>query len=318
VVVVRRLGTLAATLVVAVVLGHVFLSASVNELPLGEVLRGTPAWIGDVLGGNLGETGGGNCPQTGPLGNHEPLCASYAASTVSDMLRERVPIDVSLLLGGLLVGIALGVAVGRHCATHSGSPLTRVLHLLTAFQLSTPVFFLALLVIYSFSSNVTEFVRLPFLSGSGDYVPFSEDPIGYVKAMWIPWLLAGLPLAAFLARLTESTLREQLQEDYVRTARAKGLRERQIVDRHALPVVTPALAMMAGVNVSTLLLNVAVIEYAYSIPGMFRVIYTVARERDVPVMEAMIVEGVILIVLANFIADAVQYRLDPRLERRPA
>ena len=65
-------------------------------------------------------------------------------------------------------------------------------------------------------------MRLPFLSGSGDYVPFGEDPVGYVKAMWVPWLLAGLPLAAFVARLTESTLREQLQEDYVRTARAKG------------------------------------------------------------------------------------------------
>jgi peptide/nickel transport system permease protein len=308
---VGRLGTLVATVLVAVVLGHVFLSASVDEVPLGEVLRGTPAWIGDVLGGDLGETPGGHCTQIGPFGNYEALCASYEASTVSDMLRTRVPIDLSLLLGGLLVGIALGVAVGRHCARYPGSPLTRALHVLTAFQLSTPVFFLALLVIYSFSSNVTEFVRLPFLSGSGDYVPFGEDPVGYVKAMWIPWLLAGLPLAAFLARLTESTLREQLQEDYVRTARSKGLRE-----RHALPVTVPSLAAMASVNISTLLLNVAVIEYVYGIPGMFRVVYTVAKKQDVPVMEAMILEGVILIVIANFIADVVQYRLDPRLAQQ--
>jgi peptide/nickel transport system permease protein len=315
---VGRLGVLVATVIVAVVLGHVFLSASVDEVPLGEVLRGTPAWFGDVLGGDLGETPGGHCTQIGPFGNYEPLCASYDASTVSDMLRTRVPIDISLLLGGLLVGILLGVAIGRHCATHPGSMATRVLHLLTAFQLSTPVFFLALLVIYSFSSNVTEFVRLPFLSGSGDYVPFGEDPVGYVKAMWIPWLLAGLPLAAFLARLTESTLREQLQEDYVRTARAKGVRERRIVDRHALPVTTPSLAAMASVNISTLLLNVAVIEYVYGIPGMFRVVYTVAKKQDVPVMEAMILEGVILIVLANFIADVVQYRLDPRLAQQRA
>jgi peptide/nickel transport system permease protein len=70
------------------------------------------------------------------------------------------------------------------------------------------------------------------------------------------------------------------------------------------------------VNVSTLLLNVAVIQYVYGIPGMFRVVYTVAKKGDVPVMEAMIIEGVILIVLANFIADVVQYRLDPRLAQR--
>jgi peptide/nickel transport system permease protein len=316
--VLRRLGTLAATVVVAVALGHVFLSASVNDLALGDVITGTPAWFGDVVRGDLGETPGGNCPQLGPMGNHEPLCASYTASTVSDMLRARVWIDVSLLLGGLLIGIVLGVAVGRHCATHPGSAVTRVLHVVTAFQLSAPVFFLALLAIFYFSSNVSEFVRLPFISGAGDYVPFREDPIGYVKAMWVPWILTALPLAAFLARLAESTLREQLQEDYVRTARAKGLGERQIVNRHALPVTVPSLAAMASVNVSALLINVAVIEYVYGIPGMFRVVYTVAKKGDVPVMEALILEGVILIVLANFIADAVQYRLDPRLAQQRA
>ena len=197
------------TIVVAVVLGHVFLSATVDEVPLGEAITGTPAWLGDVLVGNLGETPGGNCPQLGPLGNFEPLCASYTAATVSDMLRERVPIDVSLLLGGLLIGIVVGIAVGRHCATHPGAAVTRVLHVLTAFQLSAPVFFMTLLVLYYFSSNVSEFVRLLFISGAGDYVPFREDPVGYVKALWVPWLLAGLPLAAFLARLTESTLRER-------------------------------------------------------------------------------------------------------------
>jgi peptide/nickel transport system permease protein len=312
------LGALVATVLVATVLGHVFLTTVINEEPLGEVLAGTPAWIAGVLTGDLGETPGGNCPQLGPLGNFEPLCASYTASTVSDMLRERVPIDLSLLLGGLLVGLVLGVAVGRHCATHPGSAVTRALHVLTALQLSTPVFFLTLLVLYYFSSNVSEFVRLPFISGAGDYVPFREDPIGYVKALWVPWLLAGLPLAAFLARMTESTLREQLQEDYVRTARAKGLPPRRIVDRHAMPVTAPSLAAMAGVNISTLLLNIAVIEYAYSIPGMFRVVYTVAKKGDVPVMEAMVIEGVILIVLANFIADEVQYRLDPRLVQQRA
>jgi peptide/nickel transport system permease protein len=310
------LGTLVATMLVATMLGHVFLTSSILDVPLGEALTGTPAWLADVLSGNLGDTPGGNCPQLGPLGNHEPLCASYTASAVSDMLRERVPIDLSLLLGGLLVGLAVGVVVGRHCATHPGAAMTRLLHVVTAFQLSAPVFFLALLVLFYFSSNASDFVRLPFLSGAGDYVPLREDPIGYLKAMWVPWLLAGLPLAAFLARLTESTLREQLQEDYIRTARAKGVAERRIVDRHALPVTAPPVAAMAAVNVSTLLLNVAVIEYAYSIPGMFRVVYTVAKKGDVPVMEAMIIEGVILIVLANFIADAVQYRLDPRMGRR--
>jgi ABC-type dipeptide/oligopeptide/nickel transport system permease component len=106
---------------------------------------------------------------------------------------------------------------------------------------------------------------------------------------------------------------DNLQEDFLRTAWAKGLTERRVVNVHALPVAGPAIAAMTGVNVSTLLINVAVIEYAFSIPGLFRVIYTAVGLEDVPVLEAMVVEGVVLIVLANFVADAIHARLDPRL-----
>jgi peptide/nickel transport system permease protein len=233
--VLRRLASLAATVLVATALGHVFLTASLTGAPLGEVIAGTPAW----------------------------------------------------LAGGFLFGTLAGVAGGRWCATRPRSHSARVLHVATAILLSSPPFFIALLVLFYFSSNVSGFVRLPFLSGVGDYVPFASDPVGYAKAMWLPWVLVGLPLGAFLLR--------------------------RVVNLHALPVATPALAAMAGVSVSTLLLNAAVIEYAYSIPGMFRVIYTVARERDVAVMEALIVEGVVIVTLANFAADAVPSRLDPRL-----
>ena len=92
-----------------------------------------------------------------------------------------------------------------------------------------------------------------------------------------------------------------------------------MINRHALPVAAPAIAAMTGVNVSTLLINVAVIEYAYSIPGLFRVINTRRpRAATSPVLEALVLEGVVLIVLANFLADAVQARLDPRLAPRRA
>jgi ABC-type dipeptide/oligopeptide/nickel transport system permease component len=119
-------------------------------------------------------------------------------------------------------------------------------------------------------------------------VPFGDDPLQYLKAMWTPWLLVALPLAALVLRITEATLREDLQEDYV-------------------------IAAMIGVNVGTLLLTVAVLEYSFSIPGMFRVINTAAMQRDVPVLEGIVIEGVVLITLANFLVDAIQARLDPRV-----
>jgi peptide/nickel transport system permease protein len=246
-----------------------------------------------------------------------PLCPSYGAGPVAETFRERVPVDLMLLVGGLALGTLLGVLGGRWCATRPRTRRTRALHVATALQLAMPVFFQALLVLFYFSSNASELIRLPFLSGAGEYVPPGEDPLRFLQAMWLPWVIAALPLAAFVLRITEATLREDLQEDFVRTARAKGLTERRVINRHALPVAGPAIAAMTGVNVSTLLINIAVIEYAYNLPGLFRLINSAVRApADVPMLQALVVEGVVLIVLANALADAVQARLDPRVRFR--
>jgi peptide/nickel transport system permease protein len=311
----RPLGALAATLLVATALGHVFLAATVSGQAWGDAFAQAPGALADrLIHFDFGKTQGGGCNGIGR--EYVPLCSSYPAATVADMLRERARIDVALLLGGLLFGTLAGIAGGRWCATRPDSKRTKALHVATAIQLSSPPFFQALLVLFYFSSNVSEFIRLPFLSGAGDYATLDGSVLAWLKAMWTPWLLVSLPLAAFVLRITEASMRDILREDYVRTARAKGLRERRIVDRHALPVALPSITAMTGVNVSTLLLNVAVIEYAFAIPGMFRVIVTAVLQRDVPVLEAMIFEGVFLIVLANALADAVGARLDPRVRLR--
>src|SRR3954452_19373875 len=310
----RRLASLLFTMVVAVAVAHVFFATTLEETGLPAAVAHTPsALVERFVHGDFGATRGGNCIQKDPTDDYHPLCANYTAATIADMLRTRVPIDLSLLLGGLLVGTLAGLAGGRWCATRPYSRRTKGLHAVTALQLSSPPFFQALVVLIYFSSNTSEFVRLPFLSGQGDYVPFGRDPLQYVKAMWTPWLLVALPLAALVLRTTEATVREHLGEDFVRTARAKGMPERQVVNRHALPVAVPSIAAMIGVNVGTLLLTVAVLEYSFSIPGMFRVITTAAMQRDVPVLEGLVIEGVVLITLANFLADAIQAKLDPRV-----
>jgi peptide/nickel transport system permease protein len=311
----RRVGVLMATVLAAAALGHVFLTATNGER-LTTTIAGTPRFLIDTfLRFDLGVTEGRRYNQRrDPC---TPLCPAYGPAPVAEMLRERVPVDLALLLGGLLIGTAAGVAGGRFCATNEGRRRTRVLHAATALQLSSPVLFQTLLVLFYFSSNVSEFVRLPFLSGQGQYVPPGEDPLLFLRAMWLPWLLAAAPLAAFVLRITEAHLREDLQEDFVRTARAKGLPERGVINRHALPIAAPAIAAMTGVNVATLLINVAIIEYAYSLPGLFHVINTAVRApADIPVLQALVIEGVVLIVLANALADAIQARLDPRVRSR--
>jgi peptide/nickel transport system permease protein len=311
----RRVGVLIATVLAAATLGHVLIASSGDDT-LSSAVSSTPGYLHDTfLRFDLGETAGKSFNQLrDPC---TPLCPAYGAGPVGRMFRERVPVDLALLLGGLLIGTTVGVAGGRFCATHEGRRRTRVLHATTALQLSSPVFFQTMLVLFYFSSNVSEFIRLPVLSGEGQYVPLGENPLLFLRSMWLPWILAGLPLAAFVLRITEAHLREDLQEDFVRTARAKGVAERRVINLHALPVAGPAIAAITGVNVSTLLINVAVIEYAYNIPGLFRLINSAVRApADVPVLEALVIEGVVLIVLANALADAFQARLDPRVRLR--
>jgi peptide/nickel transport system permease protein len=310
-------GVLVFTVLVAVAIGHVFLVSSGDgpDETLSTALSTTPQHLRDTfLHFDLGVTDGRRCGKPDSLHPTFPLCASYSPATVADMLIHRVPVDLLLLAVGALLGLIIGVAGGRFCATHPGTRRSRVLHVATAVQLSSPVFFQALLVLFFFSSNASEFIRWPFLSGQGDYAPPFQDPLQFLKAMWIPWILIALPLAAFVLRITESSMREDLQEDFVRTARAKGVSERRVVNRHALPVATPAIAAITAVNVSTTLINVAVIEYAFAIPGMFRVINNaVHAPADIAVLEGLVLEGVVLIVIANAIADAVQYQIDPRV-----
>jgi peptide/nickel transport system permease protein len=307
-------GVLVGTVLVAVAVGHVFLVATGDD-SLSTAIRTTPGYLRDVfLRFDLGFTDGRRCGKPDSLHPGFPLCASYSPGSVADMLRERVVVDLSLLVVGALIGLLLGVLGGRFTATHPGTRRTRVLHVVTALQLASPVLFQALLMISFFSSNVSDFVRVPFLSGQGDYVPLHEDPIHFLKAMWIPWLLIALPLAAYILRITEASLRDELQEDFIRTARAKGLSERRVINRHALPIATPAIAAMTGVNISTMLINVAVIEYAYNIPGLFRVLNNAVTDpADLPVLQGLVLEGVVLIVVANALVDFVQWRIDPRV-----
>ena len=136
----RRVGALIVTVLVATALAHVFLQATNGET-LASAIGDTPRHLVDgFVHRDFGETSGRRCNQ---FDQYQALCASYTASTVAAMLRERVPVDVALLLGGAILGTLAGVAAGRWCAVHPESRRTRVLHVLTALQLATPVFFQA-------------------------------------------------------------------------------------------------------------------------------------------------------------------------------
>jgi peptide/nickel transport system permease protein len=310
----QRVGVLVMTVVAAVAIAHVFLNTTVEGYRLTTAIGGTPGYLFDgFFRGDFGETFGGGCPPPVPPDTRVKPCASYPPGEIADLLRHRVPVDLQLLLGGVILGTLAGVWGGRRCALRPGSLSARVLHIATAFLLACPPYFLAFFILIYFADGSGTLLQLPFVSGVIDYTPPTQNPLRWVEAMWVPWLLCALPLAAWVLRMTENTLREALQEDFVRTARSKGLAARRVINWHALPIITPAIAGLTGVNVSTLLINIAVIEYGFGIPGLFSTIHAASLRGDVPVMMGLVIEGVLLITIANFFADAVQQMLDPKV-----
>src|SRR3954468_10587789 len=310
---VRRFAILLGTVAIATALVHVFLATAVEQVPLWTALRDTPHFLASFLRGEFGTTNGGGCRPREPPFIRDPQCGAYGPDDVGRMVRQRVVVDLQLMIGGLVIGLLVGVVAGRAAAVKPGSRRARASKLATAVQLACPPCWQAFMILLFFSAGSGYLLQLPFVSGQQQYVPFFSDPLGYLQAMWIPWVIIALPMAAFVARIADSSLREVLQEDYMRTARSKGLRERRVVDRHALPVAAAPIAMMAGVNMAILLMNLALTESAFNIPGLYRLIKPALYSHDVALIQAMRLEGVAIIVVANFVADAVQVALDPRV-----
>lgn len=238
---------------------------------------------------------------------------SYGDLPVSTIVWWSLPADLSMVLGALACGIAMGVLGGVIAVTWPRSAPVRALELATAFVLSSPPYWLGFMVLIFFAPGTGYLLEVPFVSGLMAYVPLTEDPLGWLKAMWMPWVLAGLPLAAGVLRITAATLREAAGEEFLRTARAKGLRERTVMRRHALPLAVGPIAALTGANMALLITNVALMESAFNIPGIYREIRSVFSYADLPLIQGMIIETTFLIVIANMLADLVQARVDPRV-----
>jgi peptide/nickel transport system permease protein len=127
--------------------------------------------------------------------------------------------------------------------------------------------------------------------------------------------MVGLPLAAAVLRMTESAMRDVLQEDLMRVARAKGLTERTVIRRHALPIAMIPVSALTAANLAVLVMNTALMEYAFNIPGTYREIQSIASNADWPLLMGMVLETTAFVVLANMLADAFQARLDPTVGR---
>jgi peptide/nickel transport system permease protein len=230
-----------------------------------------------------------------------------------EVISDGFFVDVYILTGALVLAVTIGLIAGTVQATRPRSTASRVISVLTAFVLSSPVYWLGLGMLLLFAPGVGSIVEIPFLSTVGGYRAPGTDPMRFLQGIWLPCLIVGAPLLAACTRMCAAQLGSVLHEDYVRTARAKGLRPSGVTWRHALPAAAGPVVALIGVNMNLILTNLALIEVVFNIPGGFRYIERALVNRDVDLVQALVLESTFFIVVANFLADAIQGWLDPRV-----
>lgn len=230
---------------------------------------------------------------------------------VADRLAEGLPADVSLLAGALVAGTLAGMAGGAVCATRPGSLAARVLQALSAFFLCAPVYWVGLMLILLFGAGFG-LVPVGFFE-TNVYRPLWEDPGSWLRALAVPWLVLGAPLAAVVLRMTRASLVELREEDYLRTAVAKGLSGTAVTRRHALPAASSPVLTLVGVNMATMVTNVVLVEHAFSIPGVFQDLTEAMEDGNFPLLQGMTIATAALVVIANLVVDVAHAWLDPRV-----
>jgi peptide/nickel transport system permease protein len=292
----RKLATLASTIVLAPAFTYVVMETLRAEtFAPGETLSGLADWMAAfLLHGDLGFDEQYDLPMT-------------------QMLWDGLPVDLVMLVGGLAFGLGAGALGGVVTIARPRSPLARCFDLLAGLGVSMPVYWMGLAVLLLFASNTGMIVRLPFVSRAAQYEELPDDPVAFVLSLWVPCVVLGTPIAAGVYRMTLAAGRELLGEDFVRTAYSKGLRERNVLLRHVMPVAAIPILILAATQMNLLIMNVALLQSAFNIPGSFRELNRALANGNTTLIQALIVEGCVIIAIANTAADLLQARIDPRV-----
>jgi peptide/nickel transport system permease protein len=235
----------------------------------------------------------------------------YNSAPVRSLLASRLPVTASLALGAAVVWLVVGVGVGVAAARRPRSLVDRGGTLLVLTGLSMPTFLVGLLLIYFlfFRLHLAGFGLFP----ASGYVPLTQDPGGWAQHLLLPWITLATVTAATYSRLTRSSLLEVLGEDYIRTARAKGLAEGRVVYRHGLRSALTPVVTQLGVDLGTLLGGVIVTEQVFGLPGLGQLAWQSVTTQDLPVIMGIVLVASAFIVLANLLVDLGYALLDPRV-----
>ena len=245
------------------------------------------SWVGRLLQGDLGTS-------------------IFTSLPVTKLIGQRVEPTVSLTLLTLVIAVLIAVPVGVLAAAKAGSRIDRVVMGTSVLAFSVPVFVLAYLLISLFS------IELEWLPVQG-YQPIREGLWGFLSRLILPSLTLSVIYIALIARITRTSVLEVLGEDYIRTARAKGLPRSTVLMRHALRNAAVPIVTVIGIGVALLIGGVVVTESVYSIPGLGRLTVDAVLARDYPTVQAVILLFSGVYVLLNLLVDVAYTFLDPRI-----
>jgi peptide/nickel transport system permease protein len=230
---------------------------------------------------------------------------------VKETLFDRLPATVSLAAGGAVIWLLIGVAVGIASAVKRGTMLDRLTMGGALIAISAPAYWLGLVAIYLFSKDLGKV--LPIFAGAGQYTPITRDPLAWASALVLPWIVLATSFSAVYARFLRSNLLDVMGEDYIRTAKAKGLPERRVVLKHGVrSAVTPVVTMF-GLDLGILLGGAILIEAVFNIPGIGRLAFDAIQKSDLPMVQGTVLIGAFAIVTMNLIVDVAYAFLDPRV-----
>jgi peptide/nickel transport system permease protein len=244
-------------------------------------------WLGTVLQGDLGQS-------------------LFLRRPVLEVIMQRVEPTILLTLIGLVIAVGLGVPAGIISAVNHGRPLDQSLAIVAIIGISIPEFWLAINLMLLLGQYAQWFP----VSG---YVPLSQDPVQSLRSLFLPGLAIGLVQMALVSRITRSAMLDVLKQDYVRTARAKGLRERAVVNKHALRNAVIQIVTVIGIVFAILLSGAVVVELVFNLPGMGRLLIDSVLRRDYPVIQGIALLVAAVSVLVNLLTDLTYVVLNPQI-----
>jgi peptide/nickel transport system permease protein len=237
-------------------------------------------------------------------------CLGYSFITQNPVLPDlldRLPVTLSLAAGAAVLWLFGGVATGVVSALKRGSPLDRTAMGIALAGVSLPIFFTGLLALSIFSYG------LGWTAQGGSYTPFQENPAQWAYDLLLPWITLSFLYAAAYARLTRAGMLETMNEDYIRTARAKGLKEHDVVVRHGLRAALTPILTIFGLDLGLLLGGAILTESTFSLNGIGKYAVDAVANNDLPKVLGVTLLGATFIVIANLVVDLLYAVVDPRV-----